>query len=225
MARAASTRVNPFLPNEGDGHGWMASNVIHETSSHWAWWHADEHQDAGTLGHFHVRMAARSGETLLIDPGSPDNLMGEAWSQRMSALAEQAGHPPAQYEAIYPFKVGGVGKEAQTCEHKVQHSIGLKFGECGTFTGPEIPGSQVPALLGLRSLETMRCLLDIPNKKLYRVGPGGHQLRLSPGSHVNQLERGNSGHLMLPCSEFSQPNSAANNALTHLMASTASHSS
>ena len=192
--------------------------------THWAWWRDDDKgQSPATLDHFHVRMASRKGEALLIDPGSPDNLMGDAWSERMSALAVKAGHGPAKYEPIAPFKVGGVGKEAQTCQRQVCHHIGLDQGEVGTFTGPELPESAVPALLGLRSLESMRCLLDVPNMQLYRVGPGGYQLRLSPGSRVNQLERGNSGHLMLPCSEFSSPPSPSRPP-THLHARAASSS-
>ena len=190
--------------------------------SHWAWWQDGE--NAAAMDCFHVRMAERNGEALLIDPGSPDNLMGEAWSRRQSALATRAGYPPAGYTEIDPFKVGGVGKEAQTCHRRAHHHICLEEGETGTFTGPELPNSQVPALLGLRSLDAMRCLLDVPNRKLYKVGPGGYQIRLSPGSTVYQLERGNAGHLMLPCSEFQQPVSRTKPP-THLLSASASSSS
>ena len=71
----------------------------------------------------------------------------------------------------------------------------------------------MPAVLGLKSLTNMRALLDVANGRLYRVGPGGYELKLSPGSHVHRLERANAGHLMLPCSEFAEQPSRTNLAL------------
>ena len=50
----------------------------------------------------------------------------------------------------------------------------------------------------------MRCLLDCFNGQLYRIGPGGYQLHLSPGSVKYPLEESHAGHLMLPCSRFKQ---------------------
>ena len=50
-----------------------------------------------------------------------------------------------------------------------------------------------------------RALIDVRSKKMYLVGPGGYQIRLSPGSSEHQLVRADSGHLLLPCSRFEQP--------------------
>ena len=71
-----------------------------------------------------------------------------------------------------------------------------------TFTAPEIPDSELPALLGGRSLENLKVLLGCANNCMYLVGPGGYELRLSPGSRKLNLERSSGGHWMLPCSQF-----------------------
>jgi len=170
------------------------------TSALWfPWWRETGGGDAKS---FLVRMQTRPGEALLVDPGSPDNLVGDRWSARQQKWCRAAGLQPASYADIEPFTVGGVGRQAQVCRQKVMHHIALEGGEHGTFEAPEIPDSEVPALLGLRAMREHRALLDVYNRRLYRVGPGGYKLQLSPGSSMNELEVSNSGHLMLPCSEF-----------------------
>ena len=83
------------------------------------WWEEKSEDD-----HFLVRtsMKARAGEGLLVDPGSPDNLVGSGWSKRMNTLMTSAGGPAARYEPHY-LEVGGVGKGALEAHTKVTHSI------------------------------------------------------------------------------------------------------
>ena len=53
-----------------------------------------------------------------------------------------------------------------------------------------------------------RVLIETFNSKFYTIGPGGYQLKLSPGSEVRDLVDSNAGHLMLPRSRFpKQPSS------------------
>ena len=40
---------------------------------------------------------------------------------------------------------------------------------------------------------------------MYLVGPGGYELKLSPGSVKHDLVESSAGHLMLPCSCFDVP--------------------
>ena len=132
-----------------------------------------------------VKMQGRPGEGLLVDPGSPDNLVGEAFSLRQAALARAAGAGETEHRSMEALTVGGVGKESQTCRYKVTLPIAMDHGERGTFEAPEIPGSEVPALLGMRSLYDMGAVIDCRNRRLYRVGPGGYRIILSPGSRVD----------------------------------------
>ena len=152
--------------------------------------------------HYLVKMAGRNDERLLVDPGSPDNLVGENWSWRMEQLSKQAGHGPAVRSAIPAVTVGGVGKKAQSVTNKVVHRIALDSGEHGTYEAPEIKDSDVPALLGMRALTKHKALIDVGTRRLYFVGQGGYKLQLSPGSQVHDLVLSTNGHLMLPCSAF-----------------------
>ena len=75
-----------------------------------------------------------------------------------------------------------------TCQYKVTLPVALGRGDRGNSEAPEIPGSEVPALLGMRALAAMGPVLDCRNGRLYRVGPDGCQIKLSPGSRANPLE-------------------------------------
>ena len=44
--------------------------------------------------------------------------------------------------------------------------------------------------------------MDTFTNKLFMVGPGGYEIKLSPGSEVYDLEDSEAGHQMLPCSQF-----------------------
>ena len=54
----------------------------------------------------------------------------------------------------------------------------------------------------------MRALIDCFTGRLYLIGPGGYQIKVSPGSETHELVESHAGHLMLPCSDF-QDNSKA----------------
>ena len=73
----------------------------------------------------------------------------------------------------------------------------------GTFSSPVVTASGCPALLGLRSLQENRAILDLGKNMLHFVGPGEATLVLPPGSESYQLQAARSGHLLLPCDAFS----------------------
>ena len=51
-------------------------------------------------------------------------------------------------------------------------------------------------------MKKLRTLIDTFTGKMFLVGPGGYEIRLSPGSEVHSLEESPAGHLMLPCSRL-----------------------
>ena len=51
-------------------------------------------------------------------------------------------------------------------------------------------------------MKEKRCLIDTFTGRIYLVGPGGYELKLSPGSIQYDLVESSAGHLMLPCSRF-----------------------
>ena len=173
------------------------------TSLLFPWWHQPQEVEGNADKYSYlVKLTDRDGEALLVDPGSPDNLVGDRWCERQARHISQAGLRRPQSEQIPTFRVGGVGKHAQECNHKITNAIGLEDGSTGSYAAPVIPDSDVPALLGLKSLTNQRAIIDTYNNKLYLVGPGGYKIQMSPGSKVHDLKRSNTGHLLLPCSEF-----------------------
>jgi hypothetical protein len=155
-----------------------------------------------------TRMKNATGSALLVDPGSPNNLCGDQWSKEMQDAALAANRSPIKYQDLpRPLEMGGIGTGTQTAYQTGLHSIGLSDGTEAIFESPVLPNSGTPALLGQKSLKNMQAVLDCYNNKLYRIGPGGYEMKLSPGSVVYDLEESHSGHLMLPCSRFApRPN-------------------
>ena len=77
----------------------------------------------------------------------------------------------------------------------------------GQFTVPAVQYSDLPGLLGLNTLIKNRAIIDFSTMKMYFCGPGDMDLEksLPPGTETFQLERAQSGHLVLPCCEFQAP--------------------
>ena len=87
--------------------------------------------------------------------------------------------------------------------------IGLPNHGTGTFTGPVLDNSEIPALLGLRSMEEKHGILDLrPHERCLWTAEKLDDLKITarPGANVQrfQLETTPSGHLLLPCSDFDQ---------------------
>jgi hypothetical protein len=141
-------------------------------------------------------------EGLLVDCGAVGNLTGDRWVQRVEQIA--AGHQQKVQRSNMKksITVDGVGKGAEQCVVEATVPIALSNGTRGTFQAPVISNSDIPALLGLRTLEGQRTLIDSYHHKLMMIGAGGYEIKLSPGSVVLPLEKSPSGHLLLPITEW-----------------------
>ena len=82
--------------------------------------------------------------------------------------------------------------------------VALQTGAIGSYVAKVVSNSELPGLLGLISLERNSALIDIGHRRLIYPGPGGFDLKLSPGSTMMALERAESGHLLLPCTAWTQ---------------------
>jgi hypothetical protein len=106
------------------------------------------------------------------------------------------------------LSVSGVGIGSRKARWKIEAPVVIKDinGEMtrGDFAVAAAPQSNLPALLGLLSIESKRGLIDTFSgpPKLYFCGPGGCEIVLSPGSRMFLLAGAPSGHLILPTSEF-----------------------
>ena len=185
------------------------------------WWPIPQVSDAETepgASAYHSNVRLQDGRVgLLIDPGSYGNLVGEEWlSEASSQLAKQ----PQLLQRAVPLQVGGVGRGAQTCRNDCQLPIAMCRSDgsvaTGSFTSPVVAGSGCPALLGLRTLQENRALLDTGKKQLHFLGSGEATIILPPGSETFALESAQSGHLLLPCSEFARASADAPQGEHHL---------
>jgi len=86
----------------------------------------------------------------------------------------------------------------------------------GEITTPTVSSSTLPGLLGLAALKKNRAVLDFQKLELHFLGPGDYELErhLPPGSETYVLHEAPSGHLMLPCSEYSREKENADYSLT-----------
>ena len=146
----------------------------------------------------------------IVDIGAYGSLAGDAWVREQAQRAVQAGHQPQQRKMKQPISVSGVGKGSQTVDWEVTLPVAITHLDEGTklddFLTPVIPNSPVPGLLGLRSVQSKRGIIDTFSDppKMYFCGPGGYEIKLSPGSSTLPLYAAPSGHLILPMSEFSR---------------------
>ena len=171
-------------------------NQGEDASRSYPWWEATTRQMQSLTYHLKTRINGVVG--LLVDPGAHDNLVGD---RTIKAMSEQSGKKIQYKKLLTPMAVEGVGKGGQTADQAGCVPIGLEGSE-GTFTAPIIPDSDLPPLLGMRTLEGRKAILDCGNRRLILPGPGGVHLHLSPGSLVFELEKSPSGHLILPTTNF-----------------------
>ena len=202
-----SRKVNERMRDEREDvarHEWLA------------WWPAG---DANTTprenNHWFIqtKMAHRAGEGLLVDPGAHDDLTGDRWVARFAEEARLASKPlPRPYELEDAVSVGGVGAGRQQSQKGVVCELGVD-GKPWKFSAPVLQDSDVPALLGVRSLKQRRCVMDCFTGRLYTMGAGGYKMALSPGSQMVKLHAAHSGHWILPCTDW-----AAKASSSHLSA-------
>ena len=126
--------------------------------------------------------------------------------RRAAEAAKAAGHEPKQERMKTPLSVQGVGHGSQQCTWSTRIPAAMVLAD-GTvsnsnFTSPTAPQSDLPALLGLRSLMQHNAVIDCRTRRLYLCGPGDVEITPPPGSEVLQLEQAPSGHLVLPISAY-----------------------
>ena len=102
------------------------------------------------------------------------------------------------------MEVGGIGNGTRSATQEVSHNIGLNYARDVVYTAPELPNSSIPGLLGMKTMREHGVLLVTYNNIFYKIGQGGYDITMSPGSSKQQLELSHAGHLMLPCTRYPQ---------------------
>ena len=190
-------------PNAGRDEQERGKVTVQLQSLLFPWWETDDvtgdraTSSTSHVYHEHTRVKGKVG--LLVDPGAHDNLCGAA---SMELMAEQLGCETHSRQLAKPLNVQGVGKGSQqaTTSHAIRFRLHTEeSGDIpGSFNTPIVPDSNLPPLLGLRSLRKSKAILDTDGRKLIIPGPGGIQMSMSPGTVVLPLALSESGHLILP---------------------------
>ena len=108
------------------------------------------------------------------------------------------------------IRVEGVGKDSQSACVATQVPVALPDGREGFYEAPIVEGP-LPALWGLRSMREQRVVIDVYNRKLYMMGPGGYKIQVSPATSTYNLQEAKSGHLLLPVSRWNDVKSNNHN--------------
>ena len=119
----------------------------------------------------------------------------------------QAILKPEQRKRERPRTVREVGKGREKCTHKITLPVTLLNGEGHpnnrAYDTQTVPGSQLPALLGLNAARESRMIIDTEQSRVYMAGPGDYNRKKAWPPRTQQVDCGEapSGHLMLPCAE------------------------
>ena len=100
-----------------------------------------------------VRLDEDDGQALLIDTGAVDGLAGDEWFAEHIKDVKKAGLGDEIKEKPTSVVVSGVGKDAQRCTKVLNVPGVLSDGSMLSFEAPNIPGSNVPALCGIQTLD------------------------------------------------------------------------
>jgi hypothetical protein len=141
-------------------------------------------------------------EGLMVDTGAIDNLTGDGIVGRLTKLLKTINRTVIMKPLAKILGVSGVGQNSSECSMSATVYGVLADGSQMTFTAPVISNSEVPALLGLQSLQRQRAVVDTTNRKLYLMGPGGYTINISPGSTCYDLREAPTGHLLLPITNY-----------------------
>ena len=187
----------------------MSGGPNQESTGSFPWWETSYDVDANESAparpfvnarNFHTMTCLDDGTIgLLVDPGAHDNLAG---SRTFQHLGNQIGTRVSSRRLDMPLNVSGVGKDSQ----QARDTMTIDFQLMGqndeviqaSYCAPVIENSNLPPLLGLKSLTSRRALLDMHSRLLIFPGQGGVEVKCSPGTQLFQLEMSQSGHLLLP---------------------------
>ena len=145
---------------------------------------------------------------ILPDTGAHDGLCGSLWARTQAQKCQAAGKHVGQKLLNVPRSVQGVGNGSQQAQYEVSLAAGIQDTEGRyyeeKYKAPCLEGSGIPGLMGIISLERNDALIRCKTGEMWFLGPGGAEIKASPGSRHFQMRKAKSGHWMLPISRFNQ---------------------
>ena len=162
-------------------------------------------------GYYHASTQLPDGQlSVMVDIGAWTNIVGAKAARAIATAAAEAGHESQQQRMAHPLTIMGVGNGTQECKWEVQLPICVEApggNAIHRFDTPVVGGTgeDLPAILGLRSVSAKRGVIQTGkgDQMLSFPGPGGYEIKWSPGTQHFKLKSAPSGHLLVPLGKFS----------------------
>ena len=147
---------------------------------------------------------------MLVDLGSKYNIMGTETKNEFNQRLEPLGHQIKYSRPSKPLMVGGIGAGSSPCNELAEVPIAVQYQEeaprLDTYTAHVASGTaaDTPAIWGLDSMQDKDTVLILRKGKetIAFPGPGGYEIKWSPGTKLLSMEKAPSGHLLIPCDQF-----------------------
>ena len=145
---------------------------------------------------------------MIVDIGAWTNLMGENLCRELTRRAMTQGYQPSQSKMAGGLTIQGVGNGTQECRWQVTCPIAVPYEDGQSrlhkITAPIVggTGAHLPGLLGLRSLEHERSIIDTGIRMLHFLCKGEAKIELPPGSAAIPLRKAPSGHLVIEIDDY-----------------------
>ena len=147
---------------------------------------------------------------MLVDLGSRINIVGCNTERDFSLEAEKHGLQTTYEKRKHQLNVNGVGAGSAPCNEMASIPIAVAYEESpgkldeyrtNIATGS---GSDLPAILGLASMQDKDTVIVLRKGKEFLAfpGPGGYKVEWSPGTQLLPMTSAPSGHLVVPCDRF-----------------------
>jgi hypothetical protein len=156
--------------------------------------------------------------TLLIDIGSPINVIGSETLQQFKEVAERNGKSVTITKRKKPMRVSGVGGSSP-CYTTAKiplavryrghdHPDNVDYKSCVV----EGKGAHLPAILGSTSMANANTVIIMNKGKEYMAlpGEGGYAINWSPGTRIMPMHKTESGHYVVICDEYTTLNTESN---------------
>ena len=150
------------------------------------------------------------GNSVLIDVGSNINIIGSNTSEKFVNAAAAAGRTTS-FVTRPRLNINGVGSGSAPADTAGTYDIACNYQgrtQHDTFKANVVTGSgkDLPAILGLDSMQEKRAILILEKgeEKLVLPGPDPVRIHWPAGTKVLPLEKLPSGHLAMRCDKYAQ---------------------
>ena len=160
---------------------------------------------------------------MIVDIGAFINILGAVLARQVAQVGMRHGHQSTQVKLDRTLSIHGVGQGSQSCNWSVNVPAAVRTKTPPTAAGSsdgdepesarlvriespvcEGSGSNLPGLLGLRTIERNNGVIETGNGQAFLTfpGPGGYRIVWEPGALHMPLTKAQSGHLCIEVDHY-----------------------